>query len=324
MMLIALIALRLTLTPWLAVQAPADQAEVLIREGVQLRRNGDDLSALPLFEHAFATFRSPRTAGQLGLVEQSLGRWASAQEHMAEALRSLSDPWIRQNRSVLEKSMFEIRKHVGSIEVLGEPERAEVLVNGRFVGRLPLAHPVGVAAGAVIVEVRADGFLAASRNLDVTAGQFRSVVVRLDRAAEKPASSVSMAVGPSPRAAPSSTGWLRPAAWAGLATGGALLTGGIAANIVRQSKASEFENRGCAEGPGGSVVGPATCPGLRDDYRRANLFTWTGYVAGGALAVTSLIFLLTSSSAEGSDDTHAGPVCGPGKQVASLSCRIAF
>jgi len=47
----------------------AEQAEALIREGVQLRGQDQTARALPLFEKAYRLSRTPRTAGQLGLCE---------------------------------------------------------------------------------------------------------------------------------------------------------------------------------------------------------------------------------------------------------------
>ncbi|HEY7371522.1 MAG TPA: hypothetical protein VIF57_05035, partial [Polyangia bacterium] len=51
----------------------AEQAEALIREGVQLRAHDKAALALPLFEKAYQISRTPRTAAQLGLCELELG-----------------------------------------------------------------------------------------------------------------------------------------------------------------------------------------------------------------------------------------------------------
>src|SRR5262249_17945372 len=63
------------------------------------------------------------------------------------------------------------RPHLGSLEVLGNPEGAEVVVDGRVVGKLPLPQPVRVNAGTVAVEVRAHGYLTIARSPAVAAGE---------------------------------------------------------------------------------------------------------------------------------------------------------
>src|SRR5688500_10991836 len=55
---------------WAAVPT---RVEELIRQGVALRRSGQDQAALPLFQKAHEIGHTPRTAAQLGLVEMALG-----------------------------------------------------------------------------------------------------------------------------------------------------------------------------------------------------------------------------------------------------------
>ena len=58
------------------------EAESLIRQGVELRSQKKDERALPLFEKAYQISRSPRTAGQLGLVEMALGYFVDAEKYL--------------------------------------------------------------------------------------------------------------------------------------------------------------------------------------------------------------------------------------------------
>ena len=58
-----------------AAAAGPDDAEALIKQGNDLRRSGDDQGALPLLARAYQAQPGPRTAVQLGLVEEALGRW---------------------------------------------------------------------------------------------------------------------------------------------------------------------------------------------------------------------------------------------------------
>src|SRR6516165_11970694 len=61
--------------PASVARAQAEEAESLIRQGVELRKEGKDALALPFFEKAYQKSRNPRTAAQLGLGEMALGYW---------------------------------------------------------------------------------------------------------------------------------------------------------------------------------------------------------------------------------------------------------
>src|SRR5687768_12256290 len=102
----------------IAVAEGADH-ETLIREGIALRRAGDDLAALSKFQQAYELNKTPRALAQIGLAEQALGRWAVADRHLRQALESADDPWIRKNRGSIDESLTMIAGHVGQLEVSG-------------------------------------------------------------------------------------------------------------------------------------------------------------------------------------------------------------
>jgi hypothetical protein len=180
-----------------------DDAEALIRKGLDFRKRGDDLGALPLFEQAHKMAPTARAAAQRGFCEQALGRWADAEVHLSEALKAGGDPWIRKNRTAIEESLAAVKAKVAVIEVTGEPAGSEVLVNGLVVGQVPLAGPLRVGAGEVDVELRAPGYRPATRRLHVEGGQYQRIVLRADREVS-PVAPVSAPVATSP-AAPAAT-----------------------------------------------------------------------------------------------------------------------
>lgn len=137
-------------------EAAADPAEMLIREGVELRKRGQDAKAVERFQEAYELAHTPRAAAQLGLCEQALGRYVEADAHISEALLS-SDPWIERSRSTLETSLEGVRRHLATITVTGEPSGAVIRVNGQAAGRLPQSIPVRVLPGAVEIIVSAMG-----------------------------------------------------------------------------------------------------------------------------------------------------------------------
>jgi hypothetical protein len=297
--------------------AEADQA---IRRGIEARRRNADQEALQEFEKAYALVPSTRAAAQIGLACQALGRWAEAEEKIAGVLAETNDPWIQKNRGPLEESLKEIRGHVGTLDVIGSPPGAEVLVEGRRVGALPLPGPVRASAGTVSLEVRADGYLPIVRNVLVSADQLSRESVNLTRQAGSATSggaggalasnggSVSAgnngAVSKDGRtnvviSQPGGSGehgrdWRTPATWA---TGlGAVAFGatGVVALVIRSQRSSDLERKTGTDKTctmiGTGFTGPdgAACVDLansRDTWTAVAIATFaTAAVAAGSAA----------------------------------------
>jgi hypothetical protein len=157
----------------LMLAAPADAASEsdLIRRGVAEREQGRDQAALEIFREAFERFRTPRAQAQMGLACQALGRWGEADAHVSGALAQSSDPWIINNRKVLEQALAVIEKHVGTLEVMSNVPGTEILVDGRLVGQLPMRRPLRLAGGPAMIQARAEGYVSAQRPVNVVPGQ---------------------------------------------------------------------------------------------------------------------------------------------------------
>jgi hypothetical protein len=157
---------------------PGD-VEDLIRQGVELRKDGKDARALPFFQRAYALAPTPRTAAQLGLVEMVLGYRLEAERHLLEALGSMHDIWVNQNRQNLDSSLARVRSAIGELAITGTPAGAAVLVNGHRVGELPLARPLRLGEGPVRITVSAAGFVDATTSTSVAGSQTRDLHIDL-------------------------------------------------------------------------------------------------------------------------------------------------
>ena len=317
---IAILIASLATAAW---AGPQEEADELARQGIDLRRRGDDSRALPLFEKAHRLAPTARSAVQLGTVEQALGRWADAEEHLAQGLRSPTDPWIKKNRAVIDESMRTVKTHIGSLEVTGAPAGAEVLVNGRKVGQLPLGGGVRVNAGDVDVELNAPGHLRGFRTVKVNAGDFQTVVIRLQEV-EHP---LPAPPPPPPPAAPSAL-WQR---WAAIgAFGGAAVAAGVGTyGVVRfNDRVGEF-NPKCDEGPNGALDGvthepTAACNQLQSEYKSARTLAIVGYSVAGALAATGVILLVTAPDSPPTGESKVAWACAPDLLRAGVTCAARF
>jgi hypothetical protein len=138
--------------------ARADDDEVLVRRGLELRRDGNDMEALTLFQRAYRTHPTARTRAQIALAEQSLAEWSAAEADLENALRS-DDAWIARNREPLEEALKFVATHLGWLTVSSNVPSARIVLDGAVVGMVPLAKPARVSAGSVRVRVEADGYV---------------------------------------------------------------------------------------------------------------------------------------------------------------------
>src|SRR6185295_16339374 len=179
----ALLVLGVALPARPARAGDSAEAEALIRQGVELRAQKKDERALPLFEKAYQVSRSPRTAGQLGLVEMALGYFVDAEKYLSEAVASPDHPWVAKNLPTLKAQLATAKSQIGELYIIGEPAGAEVVVNGKSVGRLPLSGPVRLDKGRIDVQVRAAGYVSSSDSVTMEGGKRADRSYRLQREA---------------------------------------------------------------------------------------------------------------------------------------------
>lgn len=328
------------------------EAEALIRQGVELRSQGKDERALPLFEKAYQLSRSPRTAGQLGLVEMALGYYVDAERYLAEAIASPDHPWVAKNLTTLKSQLQTAKGQIGELSISGEPMGAEVWVNGKQVGRLPLPAPVRLDKGRAEIQVRASGYITGSDTVAITGGKREERSIRLVKepvaapvvtpaptpvaAAPAPAAVPPATPSTPPAAVTTATGGggeqpseginLRPYAWG--AAGGAVL--GLALGVFKgmqaSSKEKEFnEHLGTDGVPDCNTTAPTpACKALQDSHDSARTLGIVGFVAGGVLAGASAALFVLSSSGEAKPATSTALACVPDVVSRGVSCRLQF
>ena len=161
---LAALAVLLAVAP-----AAAQDADATIEEGLALREQGRDAEALERFRAAYESAPSARALAQIALAEQALGRFVDAEAHLVEAME-LGGEWIERNREALEGARSVLEAHLASLELTGGPAGAEVHVDGRSRGELPLDSPLRVPAGTLEVEIRADDHYPMRRTVEVRGG----------------------------------------------------------------------------------------------------------------------------------------------------------
>ncbi len=181
--------------------AAEPSADSLIEQGLGLRRDGKPEQALELFRKGHALAPSPRTFGQMGLVETSLKKWVEGENHLSVSLANPDDRWVAKNRAFLDEALGLCRSHVGDLIVSG-PAGAEVFVGGQSVGTLPAVPALRLAEGTVTVSASAPGSKPFEKAVAVRPGARSALVVALDPIAATPVAASAAPVATAPALAP--------------------------------------------------------------------------------------------------------------------------
>jgi tetratricopeptide (TPR) repeat protein len=286
----------------LTVPAPAraEDANGLIKQGIELRRAGKDQAALEQFRRAYDLTPTPRALAQMGLAEQALSRWIDGEAHLTKALEAAQDSWIAKYRETLEGSGAELR------------------VDGQPAGTLPLRRTLRLPVGIHALDVSAAGHTIVTRTASVEVG----VTTHEDLAASpQPATPTLVTPEPAPSAPPGAPDapaiTRRGAAW--IATGGAvaLATAGAIFWLAGRNDADTYNaSSTCRNGTGG-----APCTDLRTGGNRDYALAIGAVVAAGALGATAVVLFLKAPSGAPPEPRVA---CLPDLFRAGAACALRF
>jgi hypothetical protein len=303
--------------PIAAAQEPTD--EDLIAKGIELRKQGLDAEALATFERAHARRPSPRTAAQIALAHHALAHWREAEHGLVDALHDSDDPWIARNRVYLEESLSVVQAHLAWLEVESNVAGAEVWMDGELHGRLPLEGPLRIVAGEVAVKVRAPGYPAIERTLQVAAkSHLHEAFTFVVQPAPEPGSDTNASAIPrAPVEHPTSS--IRSAGWITLAGSGALVLVGIGGVVTREWEAGIWnDDSQCAPPAGQSRY--ARCGTSRDIGSAAQAIAVAAFVGAGISGAVSGLLLLGSSRSAAAPAGHVA--CRVG--VPGFACGGVF
>lgn len=313
-------------------QSPADR---LVDAGIAAREQGHDDEALTLFRQAWELDHGARARAQMGFAEQALGHWVEAEQYVEEALAT-TDPWVERNRAAVERSLATIRQNVGTLELRGGRAGAQIFINERPMGTMPLTRALHLRTGQTQLRVQAEGFAAFTRTIEVRAGVLSREEVEL-----VPATTQSQQQGPQQNNNPNvvvsppppRTGMSPAIGGAVLGVGVAAVAAGVAMNVLREQQIAHWNDDSmCLSlSPVNGMLptrmdtcGPALIAG--NTYGAIAIVS---YAVGGAALVTGGILLgvsLSGRSAERSAASHArtNVQCTPWLNGAGMSCGGTF
>ncbi|HZL16336.1 MAG TPA: hypothetical protein VFG23_01195 [Polyangia bacterium] len=276
-----------------AAAAPASSPDALLERGIELRAEGRPAEALDLFQQAEAQQSSARATAQEGLAEVSLHRWLDAEGHLEAALARHDSEWIETpaTRKTLEKTLADVQVHLVKLRVQGT-EGADVVVEGKPVGRLPRPAPLYASPGTIKIHASAAGHASLDKEVVGTAGEevvanLELDLLPLEAVAPPPPLFQSLLSSDGGRETPR---WRR---WTGIG-----LIGVGAAALVTGIVWLDINNKGTCSAPAGAI-----CEHLYD----TSLQGWIALGAGVALGATGTVLEVWKGQRQ-----EVGVAVGPG------------
>jgi tetratricopeptide (TPR) repeat protein len=312
-----------------AAQSPAaDDYEAVVQSAVAEFGAGHYLEARAQFMKAHELRPTARTLRGLGLAEFELGRYAQAMRMLRRALIDVRNPLTDVHRAEAEKLIERAAAYVARYRISREPSSAELLVDG---------EPVALLGDELVLDIgqhrllaRAPGHTDKALAIDVRGGEQDSLHFVLERASatapaivvpSEPAGDTPPIAqadrapedrGPEDDVTPLATWGLVAAGASALSFGGAILAWrlGVPAEERWNSDACLVGNRTREE----------NCREDREAAESAQTWTIVGLAAGGALAVTAAVLLLTGAKAEQPSDS--GLACGGASSAWGIECSL--
>lgn len=271
------------------------EADALVSRGIEMRARGKDAEALELFEQAAALDpESVRVQIHLATVHQALGHWLLADDYLSDALRHQNHPYVNRHRQSLDDARRVIDANIGRLEVEGQPAGAEVRLNGRLVGKLPLKEPVRATVGSYVLDVRLDGHYSSQRPIVISGGGLVRETVKLEPlpaessgvsgGSTQPASMGASSAGSEPLDQPASRQWLT---WTFVAASGIAAGTTIGAVIFREIHAGRWNDNSRCLAVG--LTRAEVCAGERDKVNAAEDVAIVGGVLTGLFAAGALL-----------------------------------
>jgi tetratricopeptide (TPR) repeat protein len=181
---------------------PDVRAGTLVDEGIALQAAGNMQGAIDKFNSAQAVYPTARGVAQLGLAEESVGDLPAAEQHLNEALAKTKDPFIRENKKKLKTARDRVKQQLSTLNVIGSPEGAEVFVNGKSVGILPITAPIRVAAGSFTVTAKKQGYSQFEQLFELPKRATRTIRIQMDIAPPPPVAVIPVLPVKPPEVAP--------------------------------------------------------------------------------------------------------------------------
>lgn len=313
--------------PQPAASDVATRVQKLYDDGAFWADKGQYEKARALFEEAFKLDARPQIAANLGNAELEVGKPREAAEHFDYFFREDKTATPAERAAIQDLQKKALAK-IGTLRVTVDVEGAEIFIDGRSVGKSPIASPIYVDPGNYTIEAKAPGRVPASRLAALTAGANLPIDFKLAPAGDTSPGPVGPSIVPPP---PLEQTWRKPLMYTSIGLGVVGLGVGIGLSLAANSKnnAVEDERYYLQMRPS---TGDVICPdGIeKEPCQKLNglVDTRDGFVAGAVVGYTlagvgaagAIALVLTTPKSVKAEEKKAATVM----VVPTLSGLVAF
>lgn len=295
-------------------------ARAQLRQGYTLKQQGKCKEAVPHLQESVRLDRQPKSLINLGECEQKLGQLGTAQAHFVEArdlARSGGDATLR---GIAEKRIEEVEKKMPKLGIeLGKdaPSGTVVLRDGVEVGAVSLRTPLPIDVGRHVVVARGGGF---ERQYELTLSEGETKQLEVTpiggkalpapaKVAEKSGDEAKPAANAEPKRSGgasfkidgpegdhvegSSGTAQRTIGYVAMGAGVVGLGAGAYFAATTASRINELGGMCTTDNPCDDA-GLSAYDNIRQRAVNSRTYSIVGFAAGGALAATGLILVLTA------------------------------
>lgn len=155
-----------------------ESAESLFKEGVAAAEAGQADLAYQKLSAAWKLKQTFDIAGNLGVIENALGKHRDAAEHIDFAIKNLPASAEASARADLTNLLDELKKKIGTLEI-NAPEGAAVELDGTALGNAPIAGDRYVDPGKHTLVGKKQGLKDGTVEIEVVAGERKAVSIEL-------------------------------------------------------------------------------------------------------------------------------------------------
>jgi len=271
--------------------ATRSAARKLAEDGVAALQSGDSAKAVDKLDKAFRALRAPSIALWSGRALAKHGQLVEAAERLLEATRlpvSGDTAVQEQAKADAEKELEQLRPRIPNLVIRVEgAEGASVSLDGKDVPAALLGEdrPVNPGQHELLAQRGTEKQIA---SVTIAEGERKEVTLHFGAASPGVVPPVSAAAAPEPASSKGS----RTLAFVALGVGGAgLVLGGVTGGLAMSKKSALDDDQNCRDGQCTHAV--------EDDVNSLRTFrtvSTIGFIAGGALAATGVVLLLTSGA----------------------------
>lgn len=280
--------------------AASDRADELYRQGVDAFAAGKLEEAHKLLAEAWSLKKGADIGANLGIVAQKLGKNVEAAEALSYAVDHFPVGASADARQQLVDKLAIVKREVAAVTIAVNVAEANVSVDGKELGKAPLAGVTWLDPGQHTFTARRDGYEPAEVSFRLLGGD---------------STKIDLTLTPSKTAGPDAPSEEKLPMWPMLAFGGLTAVGlgvGIGFIVMSESAKGEIEDSGCRNATCGRAL-----QGSVDDYNLGRSVAVSGFVAAGIGAIGLVTYGVLYATSGPSDEQAASttstflPYAGP-------------